>query len=105
MDYSRQDLRPKYGLYDDLCSQDWGKNQDFQWNYNEVKTISDEEKLVNLISEYIQKNEETMSTQQEASHNMQEEGYYNQGCIDSYQIDDGSLERLIGEFMQSNQDT
>ena len=60
---------------------------------------------MNLISEYVQKNEETMSTQQGASQNMQEEGYYNQGCIDSYQIDDGSLEELIGEFMQSNQDT
>ncbi|KAK1551562.1 hypothetical protein Q3G72_000377 [Acer saccharum] len=50
VDYSRQDLRPRYGLYDDPCSQKWGNNQDFQWDYNEVGTISDEEKLVNLIT-------------------------------------------------------
>ena len=102
MDYSWQDLRPGYGLYDDPCSQKWGNNQDFQWDYNEAGTISDEEKLVNLISEYLQKNEETMSTQQRASQNMQEECYYNQECIDSYQLDEGSREGFIGEFMQSN---
>ncbi|KAK0573641.1 hypothetical protein LWI29_011322 [Acer saccharum] len=102
MDYSRQDLRPRYGLYDDPFSQKLGNNQDFQWDYNEIGTISDEKKLVNLFNDYLQKNEETMSTQQGASQNMQEECYYNQKCIDSYQLDEGSLEGLIGELMQSN---
>ncbi|TXG72946.1 hypothetical protein EZV62_001525 [Acer yangbiense] len=67
MDYSWQDLEQGYGLYDAQCSQKWGNNQDFQLDYNEVGTILDEEKLVNLISKYLQKNEETMLTQPGAS--------------------------------------
>ena len=95
----------------DPLSEDWGNNRDYQEGFNEVGNLSVEEKLVDLLREYLQGDEESLSSNQamvgsSQASQISNEGYSNNlGYIDSGEIDSGALDGMIGDLIQSSHHT
>ena len=79
----------------DPFSEDWGNNRDYQEGFNEVGNLSVEAKLADLLREYLQGDEESLSSNQamvgsSQTSQISNEGYSNNlGYIDSGEIDRG----------------
>ena len=82
----------------DPLRKDWGNNQDYQEGFNEVGNLSVEEKLTDLLREYLQGDEESLSSNQVMVGSSQvsqisNEGYSNNlGYIDSCELDEHLIE-------------